>query len=152
MILLLASCGGNKCYEPVYDDRPALSDTGYNTCKAILYNFSAYDKKDGESVMQAEAKPIKVCGYIHTRTNPDQISLTLADEPVALNPNPNIQLNMDRLGIPDSIMATIAIDATKKFYITGYLGFEEHPYHGTNFNNCRKWIPYIANTIDYHFE
>ena len=41
--ILLGSCHKKNCQGLVYDNPPVLSDTGYNTCKAIYYNFYMYE-------------------------------------------------------------------------------------------------------------
>lgn len=146
--VLLESCSKKHCYEPMYDNPPALSETGYNTCKAIVYNFSTYNGTADESFFLSERDTIKICGYLHPHVDPDRTWYTLADEPMSLNPNPKIKLNVSDLGISDSTI----IDVSKKCYITGRLGFEEHPYHSNNYGPCLKWIPYVAITIDCFFE
>lgn len=132
----------------MYDNPPALSTTGYNTCQAIVYNYSAYNGAIDESFFQAERETIKICGYLHPHVDPDRTWYTLADEPMSLNPNPEIKLNLSDLSISDSTI----IDVSKKCYITCYPGFEDHPYHGNNYGVCLKWTPYVAVIVDYFFE
>lgn len=147
-LTMFASCSKKHCYEPMYDNPPALSENGYNTCKAVLYNFSAYNGTVDEQFFLAERDTIKICGYLHSHVEPDRTWYTLADEPMSLNADPEIELNVSNLRISDST----TIDVSKKCYITGRLGFEEHPYHANNYGACLKWIPCIAVTIDCFFE
>lgn len=147
IVFSLISCKKKECHGLVHKNPPALSDTGYNTCEAIYYNFYTY-AGDGEGydlVCQMAYSPIKAYGYIHVYRRPDRNYYSLCDEPMLSNYEypeneyPEIELMIDNVGT----LSSFDIDYTKKYHITGYLGFNEHPYHANNFGACMTFIPKI---------
>ncbi|MBP5649807.1 MAG: hypothetical protein J6X01_01875 [Bacteroidales bacterium] len=140
-VILLESCKKKECYGLVHANPPALSDTGYNSCEAIYYNYNMYmgHGEGQEMIEQMYFSKIKVYGYIYTYRNPEGNYYALADNPQQSDEHPEIGLEINGKGFFDSI----EIDATKKYYVTGIMGFIEHPYHGDNFGACLTFIPKI---------
>lgn len=139
--VLLESCKKKNCQGLVYDNPPMLSDTGYNTCEAIYYNYYMYlGHGEGQAMIeQMYYSKIKAHGYIYTYRNPEGNYYALADSPQQCDEHPGVELKIDGMGCFD----TIAVDRTKKYYITGTMGFIEHPYRGNDFGACLTFIPEI---------
>ena len=103
--ILLESCSKKQCYEPLYDNPPALSDTGYNTCEAIIYNFRTYSGDGVERFSPIDHKDtIRVCGYITRCTNRYAIhcQYSLVDECPLTDNHSEIELPIE-WWTPDSI-------------------------------------------------
>ena len=151
ILFSLISCKKKECHGLVHKNPPALSDTGYNTCESIYYNFYTYagDGEGHDLVCQMAYSPIKAYGYIHVYRRPDRNYYSLCDEPMLSNYEyPEIELMIDDTRELDSV----EIDCTKKYYVIGYLGFDDHPYHGNNFGACLKYSPKFMSIRDYHLE
>ncbi|MBR3578109.1 MAG: hypothetical protein IKN98_04955 [Bacteroidales bacterium] len=148
--ILLVSCHKKNCQGLVYENPPVLSDTGYNTCKAIYYNFYMYEGigEGHEVVYQVEGSRLKVYGYIYTYRNPEGNYYALADSPQQSDEHPDIELKIDGKGFFD----TIEVDRTKKYYVTGTMGFNYHPYHGDDFGACMTFSPTISSIHEYNME
>ena len=135
--ILLESCEKKNCQGLVHANPPVLSDTGYNTCEAIYYNYNMYmgHGEGQEMIEQMYLSEIKAYGYIHTYVYPERNYYTLADIPQQSEERPEIELQIDHLWVLDPI----EIDDTKKYYVTGIMGFT---YHGHN-ESCMTFIPKI---------
>ena len=78
ILFSLISCKKKECHGLVHKNPPALSDTGYNTCEAIYYNFYTYagDGEGHDLVCQMAYSPIKLMG-IFTFTEDPIVIITL---------------------------------------------------------------------------
>lgn len=147
---LLESCRKKQCYEPMYDNPPALSDTGYNTCKTIVYNFRTYSGDGRERLISMDHRDtIKVFGYVTNCTNRYALNCqySLVDEPIVSGAQSNIELPLEYWTIPDSI----DLDFAKICYVTGCIAFEEERKNFMKPNPCDIFFPKI-HPIEYHFE
>ncbi len=137
--ILFGACKKKECQGLVHDNPPMLSDTGYNTCEAIYYNYYMYQGtgEGSEMVSQMVHSRIKACGYIHTYADWDRSYYSLADTPQHSDEHPEVELEIGYL-LP---LDTIEIDGTKKYYVTGALDFAQHPYHGNDFGPCMTFYP-----------
>ena len=141
--ILLESCKKKNCQGLVHANPPVLSDTGYNTCEAIYYNYNVYmgHGEGHEMACQMEGSELKVYAYIYTYRNPEGNYYALADSPQQSDKHPDIELTIEGKGCLD----TIAVDRTKKYYVTGNMGFIEHPYRANDFGSCLTFIPEILH-------
>ena len=141
ILFSLISCKKKECHGLVHKNPPALSDTGYNTCAAIYYNFYTYagDGEGHDLVCQMAYSPIKAYGYILPYRRPDHPYYSLSDSPMFNDKYPEIELMIDNVGT----LSSVDIDYTKKYHIIGYLGFIEHPYHANDFGACLTLSPKI---------
>ena len=136
-------------------DIPSLSDTGYNTCNAIFYNYSLVT----ESAKEAEhynGQNVKVCGWF---MQPNSVCL------VALTDNPNWAAEdyTDYDGTYETIYCDFScnptlfpnadsVDLTKKCYVTGTLQMVDLPAgEGRKESPCQSYIPQI-NVTDLYYE
>lgn len=136
-------------------DIPSLSDTGYNTCNAIFYNYSLVT----ESAKEAEhynGQNVKVCGWF-MQSN----SVCL----VALTDNPNFAGEDDMVsdGTYEIIYCNFSnqptlfpnadsVDLTKRCYVTGTLQMVDLPAgEGRKASPCQSYIPQI-NVTDLYYE
>ena len=148
--ILLESCSKKQCYEPLYDNPPALSDTGYNTCEAIIYNFRTYSGDGVERFLSMDHRDtIKVFGYVTKCTNHYALNCqySLVDDPIVSDVQPDIELPIEYWTLPDSI----DIDLARTCYVIGCIAFEEERTNYNNWNPCDIFFPKI-HPIEYHFE
>ncbi len=136
-------------------DIPSLSDTGYNTCNAIFYNYSLVTESSKEAE-HYNGQNVKVCGWF-MQSN----SVCL----VALTDNPNFAGEDDMVsdGTYEIIYCNFSnqptlfpnadsVDLTKRCYVTGTLQMVDLPAgEGRKASPCQSYIPQI-NVTDLYYE
>ena len=149
-----------QCYNKLKNtDIPTLSDTGYNTCNAIFYNYSLVTESANETE-HYDGQNVKICGWF---MHPNGICH------VALTDNPNwagkdyINYDMDYDGTYETIYCNFSyqptlfpnadsVDLTKKCYVIGKLHMIQLPTgEGRNISQCLFYDPEI-NVTDLYFE
>ena len=149
LILMFVACD-KQCHHKWADSEiPPLSDTGYNSCKAVVYNYSFVT----ESVNKIEnfiVPKVKVCGWL---MRSDDIYL------VGLTDNPSFagadylfdndtEILYCNFGDEPTLFPNMdSIDITKKCYVTGELHLENLP----TMSECQQFIPKIY-VKDLYFE
>jgi len=117
-ISVLTSCHKNSgCTYPfAQEEIPELTTDGYNTCEAIVRNFTyrCNDFRD-YPYWSCEGDTIKVCGYIHKK------HFGIVNSPLPLydgeSDNHDLFIHYVSGQLPDTI------DYTKKCYVEGILFF-----------------------------
>jgi hypothetical protein len=148
--ILLESCSKKHCYEPMYNNPPALSVTEYNSCRAIVYNYRAYMGEGEERLRPMDHRDtIRVCGYITPCTNryAHNCEYSLVDKLPASNAQSDCEVPMEWWTFPDSA----SVDDTRKCYVTGLITFEIERKKQDEMSPCDIIIPQI-HPIEYHFE
>ena len=156
VIIISAISCDKQCHNKWKDtDIPALSDTGYNTCNAIFYNYSLVT----ESANEAEhynGQNVKVCGWF---MQPNSVCL------VALTDNPNYagEDYMDDDGAYETIYCDFShnpalfpnadnVDLTKKCYVIGTILMVDLPTgEGRKSSHCQVYTPHII-VADLYYE
>ena len=148
LMVLLGGCSKKHCYEPLYENPPVLSDTGYNTCEAVVYNFRTYSGEGAERLQMLDHKDtIKVCGYITMCTNKRAIdcSYSLVDNPIVSDNQLDMEIPLCCWALPDSV------DVSSKCYMTGLIAFDIYRKKIDAMSPCDIIFPKIF-PIEYHFE
>ena len=134
IVIAISSISCDKqCHNKWKDkDIPSLSDTGYNTCNAIFYNYSLVT----ESANEAEhynGQNVKVCGWFMQPNSVCLVALTDSNLPTLF---PNVD----------------SVDLTKKCYVTGTLQMVDLPTgEGRKTSPCQSYMPQI-NVTDLYYE
>ena len=155
----LLSCD-KQCHNRWKDkDIPSLSDTSYNTCNAIFYNYSLLT----ESANEAEhynGQTVKVSGWF---MRPNSIGCAAITD----NPDCAGKDYMDYDGTYETIYCNFlnqmtlfpnadSVDLTKRCYVTGTLQMVNLPVGevmggGRKTSHCQSYIPRI-NVTDLYYE
>ncbi len=132
----------------MYDNPPALSNTGYNSCQSIIYNYSTYQGYEVgvERAKQTEFDTIKVCGYFLVHIDPDRTWYTFSDAKLSESSSENTLDIFYCQGLDSTEIFT-----EKKYYLTAVLSYR-YKSHGDNEGACAKFIPQIGKIVDYYYE
>lgn len=147
---LLESCSKKHCYEPIYNNPPELSVTGYNSCQSIVYYYRAYIGEGEERLRSMDHKDtIRVCGYITPCTNryAHNCQYSLVDKLPVSNAQSDCEVPIESWTFPD----TVSVDDTRKCYIIGLITFEIERKNQDKMSPCDIIIPQIY-PVKYHFE
>jgi hypothetical protein len=155
MVIPLISCH-KQCHNRWENtEMPTLSDTGYNTCNAIFYNYSLVTESANEAELY-NGQIVKVCGWFMHSNSVYRIAIT---------DNPNFAGEDDI--VYDETYKTIycnfsnnpmlfpnvdSVDLTKKCYVTGTLQMVDLPTgEGRKTSPCQSYMPQI-NVTDLYYE
>ena len=146
--IFFVSCEKQCHYKWKDKDIPPLSETGYNTCKAIKYNYSFFQGQDNKIMNQLYRDTIRVCGWFDKRSWENGEWFLTDDPEYAVqsigNQLPEISVRLDYYSgyIPDTV------DISRQCYVTGLLSFDSFP---TNGGSCTHVYPVIVE-YTYFFE
>lgn len=148
-ILILTGCNKKSCNPRPFRPKeiPALVD-GYNTCEAIVKNFS-YNRCQGEDELlyeSHEGDTIRICGYVYEYWD--------GSDDFLLFDNPDNGTN-HQYGVNISFRLPDDVDISKKCFITGSLGFNLLVLGGGYPEPWQPWgsmAPVIVNVQDIYFE
>lgn len=149
-IVVMAGCKKQKCDTSLYkpDEIPALVEEGYNTCEAVIKNFSfvACGNEIDQYYWSHSGDTIKVCGYLPNNWDGNRNAFTLSDNPN--NPEERIcklPCFLSEIGLN---MLPEEIDMHKKCFVKGQLVL--FPLH-TN-SGPYPVVPHLNNIQEIHFE
>lgn len=141
LILMFVACD-KQCHHKWADSEiPPLSDTGYNSCKAVVYNYTLFEHEEQDRILELDCQQIvKACGWI--KGDPHHYGYcSLADD--STSSEPEISIPLYAWGLPDSV----DFDATKKCYIIGRLTFGLTEWK----KSCIETVPRIC-PFEFYFE
>lgn len=159
-VIIVIAISFISCDKPCHNkwkdkDIPSLSDTGYNTCNVIFYNYSLVTESASE-VEHYNGQTVKVCGWF---MRPNSIgSAAITDNPDCAGKD-----YLDYDGTYETIYCDFSnqpalfpnadsVDLTKKCYVTGTLQMVDLPTgEGRKTSHCQSYIPRI-NVTDLYYE